>query len=366
MDTLETGRVVVVNPAPPDVANLSLLEELRLGVALGEESEAFGDVGSLATHDDGTIYVADFVTKEIAEFSPNGVFRRIVLRQGPGPGELRFLLGGVDLLWQSPGRLWIGDAPRLMLLDSSGSLMRTSLDLGLSRWFAHADTLGFIYREALTLTNEAEHRRIEAHLMSAHDTLAQVGNAFPLETVELRARVYRRGLSEAHQMFELPMRSKVVWDVDPSGDLWLARSGTYGIHRVTLEGDTIRTVQLPLRPDPFQDTERERAAEDSPFSSEELPTHKPLIADLSVDGAGWLWVRRAMTGSVPPLIDVFDSCGRHLGSAPLDLADHEPWLAIGSARILGVVRDELDVEYVVRFRLERQDGTPVAPAPCTF
>ena len=366
MDTLDNDRVVVANPAPPAVANLDLVEELRLGSALAEVSDVFGDVGSLAAHDDGTIYVADFVTREVSEFSPGGAFRRVVLRQGEGPGELGFRLGAVDLLWQAPDRLWIGDPPGLMVLDSSGGLRRTSLDLGLSRWPARSDTLGLVYREASGLTNEASRAWIEAYRVSAPHTLTRFGDAFPLELVELRARVYRRGRSEAHQMFDLPMRSRVVWDVDPSGDLWVARGGVYRIHRVTLEGDTVRTVEVPLRPEPLQGEERRRAAEDSPFEADELPGHKPLLADLRVDRTGWLWVRREGGTSSPSMIDVFDQCGRQLGSARSNLADHEPWLVLGAARLLGVVRDELEVEYVVRLRLENQDGTPLTPTICTF
>ena len=317
-------------------------------------------------HEDGTFFVADFVTREIREFSSDGVFRRIVLSHGRGPEELGFRLGSVELLWQFPDRLWIGDPPRLMVLDSSGNLRETSLDLGLARWFARSDTLGFIHREAMSLTDVAEHRWIEAYRVSADLSLAQVGERISLETVEVRARVYRRGRAELREMQDAPMRSAVIWDVDPAGDLWIARSGVYRLHRATSEGDTVRTVELPLQPEPIRRAERERAAENSPWSADELPTHKPLIASFRVDRDGWLWVRRTASGSEAPLVDVFDKCGRHLGSAPTRLADHQPWLAVGTARLVGVVRDELDVEYVVRLRLEKQDGTPVVSTACTF
>lgn len=167
-------------------------------------------------------------------------------------------------------------------------------------------------------------------------------------------------------MFDQPMRSKVIWDVDPSGDLWFLRSGIYDIHRVRLNGDTLRTIHVPVEPRLLEDRELERAAQDTPFSPEELPVHEPLIVDFRVDREGWIWVRRTNTGSSTPLIDVFDDCGRHVGSALSQLASHEPWLALGSRRILGVVRDELDVEYVVRLRLERNDGVPVVSTPCVF
>ena len=65
--------------------------------------------------------------------------------------------------------------------------------------------------------------------------------------------------------------------------------------------------------------------------------------------------------------DVFDRCGRYLGSAtppvPLDVS---PWLPVGASGILGVTRGAFDVEYVVHLRLERNDGQPVTSGDCTF
>ena len=363
--TLETGRVLVANPAPPETASLRLVEELRLGAAEGAGQDVFGDLGSLAVDGEGTIFVADFAAGEIKAFSSDGELRGLTLRKGQGPGEIRFYLRRVDLLWQEPDRLWIGDPPHVRLMDLSGDVREIRYDLGLSALRARADTSGFVFREAADLTNDRRVRWIEALRLTPTDSLS-VEATIPLETVRMKVRLHRIGNSELREMQDAPLRSGVIWDVDPAGDLWLAHAGTYRIHRVTLRGDTVRTVELPLRPEPLRGAARERAAENSAWSPEELPAHKPLIADLRVDREGWLWVRRTASGSDLPLVDVFDKCGRHLGSAPANLADRQPWLALGTARLLGVVRDELDVEYVVRLRLVRDDGAPVASAPCTF
>ena len=165
----------------------------------------------------------------------------------------------------------------------------------------------------------------------------------------------------------LPLRSEVVWDVDPSGEIWAARTGTYRIHRIAMSGDTIRTVELTRHPEPLAGRERDSvAAAAAALAAAHLPTHKPLIRSLRVSRDGWLWVR--LRGSSPDddAWDLFDGCGRHLGSAtppvPLDIS---PWMPAGPQSIVGVTRDALDIEYVVCLRIEGNEGQFVASATCT-
>jgi hypothetical protein len=95
----------------------------------------------------------------------------------------------------------------------------------------------------------------------------------------------------------------------------------------------------------------------------EFPESHPAFAELRVDPAGNLWVRRnpmdALRGPfrpwerpkdpIPNDWDTFDTRGVWLGSIalPANLAVSE----IGKAFVTGVERDEDDVEYVVVFQL---------------
>jgi hypothetical protein len=87
----------------------------------------------------------------------------------------------------------------------------------------------------------------------------------------------------------------------------------------------------------------------------ELPERKPAYGRLIVDADDNLWVaeyerhRDAMNRW-----NVFDPDGRWLGavSTPAGLMIHE----IGSDYLLGVRRDEFDVEYVQLYELRRGES----------
>ena len=78
----------------------------------------------------------------------------------------------------------------------------------------------------------------------------------------------------------------------------------------------------------------------------------PLLGELLVDDAGYLWVRSDAEGAGPGF-DVFDPDGRDLGRASSDVLINSwvPPVIVGD-RLYAVVRDTLDVPYVVRARIE--------------
>ena len=80
----------------------------------------------------------------------------------------------------------------------------------------------------------------------------------------------------------------------------------------------------------------------------------PAFSTILCDGAGNLWVREydlPLEERPAPLWTVFDPQGRVLGlvETPPDLTIHE----IGEDYVLGTVKDELDVQYVRMYPLER-------------
>jgi hypothetical protein len=83
--------------------------------------------------------------------------------------------------------------------------------------------------------------------------------------------------------------------------------------------------------------------------------HKPAISDLVVDDLGHVWVGeyRAfwMKSEAPRSWTVFDPDGRMLGRVPLP-STFVP-LHIGPDFVLGVWRDDVDVEHVRVYPLAR-------------
>ena len=106
------------------------------------------------------------------------------------------------------------------------------------------------------------------------------------------------------------------------------------------------TLKHPIyqaRPDAAQRARRR-------FNETPVPTTMPAHGELLVDYAGRLWTRRY----VPPWDDsnswmVFDTDGMWL--CDVDLPRRLQVLEVGEGYILGLIQDELEVEYVQLYRL---------------
>ena len=118
VDTLATGRIVVLNPDPHGADPLRFVEETRIGAAEGAGPDVLGNVGTLAVGADGVIYVGDYTVGDVRAFAPSGEFLRIMIRAGPGPSEIPRSAFPFQLLSEGPNRLWVGAVPTLVFLDS--------------------------------------------------------------------------------------------------------------------------------------------------------------------------------------------------------------------------------------------------------
>ena len=84
------------------------------------------------------------------------------------------------------------------------------------------------------------------------------------------------------------------------------------------------------------------------------PEFRPAFSALAADDAGNLWVRATVIPGEPNVWTVFDTDGRLLGPVPFP-DDFRP-LHIGEDFMLGVVADELGVERVRMYGVEK--GSP--------
>jgi hypothetical protein len=115
--------------------------------------------------------------------------------------------------------------------------------------------------------------------------------------------------------------------------------GVYG-----RDGKRKRSIRRDWQPVPLTKAHREAPR---PFDYP-LPEHYPAYDQGLVDRVGYLWVRR---GEPPHLWDVFGLEGGWVANVtlPTEMDVHD----IGEDYILGVWEDELDVEYVRMYGLDR-------------
>ena len=375
IDTLADGRVLISNPdySPNwEYGEWQLNVELRIGAFDGESPDVFGDIVSLAGDPHGRIYVADLQAAEIRAFDLRGHFLRRFGGRGEGPGEFRLLLGGITLLWQHPDLLWVADAPQLIAFDSLGNLVgHASHRIGLSsHWSGQLDSTGFLYDRSTMAAWEPHSggraRRFIVRYRLSHDGEFLGADTLDLPPVAVKARVDRDdyGTQTILEVVSVPMQPSILWAVDPSGSVWLANSSSYIMHEVTFSGDTLRTVELERGLVRLEGAERDSLAAASGFAASELPEFKLALKSLRVAPDGWIWME---TTNPPSGVrwDLFDPCGQYAGvvRTPSDL-DVEPFRLLGSLTALGVIKDEFDVEYVARLRLQSTEGMLPRPSEC--
>lgn len=93
-----------------------LKEELSIGKAEGREEDMFSEVISIATDDEGRIYVLDYKENNVKIFDRSGKFVRKFGRPGQGPGE-----------FQLP-RVVMASGPDVILVQNFGRIDFFSLD----------------------------------------------------------------------------------------------------------------------------------------------------------------------------------------------------------------------------------------------
>ena len=361
VDTLRGGRVAVSSPDSPSsrLARVpTLVEELRIGSVEGD-CDAFANVISLAVDDHGRIHVADLGANTVRVFSPQGACLRTVGREGSGPGEFRMLAGIV----RSPHSLWAMDASahRLTVFDSVGAV-RASLSLGPSMsvrfpWPLWVDNDGRVHRWAVPFrVPDGTIPISRSTYLVRHgsgETLA-APDTFRIPSLDRRVETYSRTDANLTEISPVPHSPAIVLTVDGDGDVWLANQAVFDLHKVTYQGDTAKTVRLRRPPAPLDGLDRQRIAAATGVPPDRLPDNKLSLRSIHSGANGWLWVATE-TGAVREW-EVFDEQGVYIGriASPVPLDMYTPPV-FGAETIIGIVRDPLDVQYVVRLRIIRQN-----------
>ena len=376
VDTVE-GRPVVTNQFPQrggDPGAWRLVEELKLGNVMGDGPEGFGDIQDIAVDPTGRIYVLDVASEEVRVFGGDGAYLRTMAREGEGPGETRYR-GGPDrrITWRPPAQLWIDGGHQYLVVDTLGNeLHRTAwrprpgmfLPGEVPRFSSviAAGTDGSLFSVVGVIAMRSpddvgvRHTYVVRspvsvdHEMLHGDTLAiEIVNLVEISrSAEPRAARGASAISVQHVEVDAP---RFVWTVGhDDGTIWLAHRSRYRFDQLTLQGDTVRTVQMGDVPPP--------PADESEFV--------PILAALASSPEGWLWVQREEPETEGGSTwDVLDNCGRYRAtvSAPVGLRRVE----VGAGGELhGISSDDLDLDFVHRFRLHSEVGTPIAAEVCPF
>ena len=326
----------------------------------GPEHE-FYRARSVKQRPDGSLAVADRGSQEVRVFSETGEFRGSFGGPGEGPGEFvnlwRIESAGDTLLALDRRRVTVV-APDLALVrtfdlwERAGSLHYLGggriLTVSASPGLAEAPATGLIRSaEVLTLADLEGVESDDIGETPGSESYVSVGENYasgaPLfgktsHVAVLGQRIFR-GSSDAMQVEELDMTGSPVRILRiPGYPLDLSDA------RIAAEREA-RLEELPSAAPPFI----RQLVEDLP-----APATRPAYADMLVDPSGTIWLelhRGVSERDRPQEWLILDADGTWLGT--VDVPDRFVVMEVRMDMMLGVWRDELDVEHPQVLRLTR-------------
>jgi hypothetical protein len=369
----DSAGITVVESASPQWSEepgwrLSNEPVLSLGTADGLPTQQFAAIVDLARFSDGTIVVADGRSAELRYFDGRGTHVATAGGQGEGPGEFRV----IESLATAPGdTLWVYDFSlrRFTVLGHRGALHRVVLleapppALGFAGRFADGTLLMAQYWGASqtdAVLEEGLLRDLAAFVPFAPDgsQLDTVG-LFPGREVHLATE-------EGRMVMGSPLFGRTLSRVAGNHGFWLGDQEVFEVGSYDPRGTLRMLVRITgadlsisaqdveaVLEERLRDTRSHRRRAMRAFLEEAArPPTRPAYGDFLLDALGNLWISeyRAAGG---PADDwhVITPDGRWLGTVSVP-ERFRPY-AIGDTWVLGVDRDELDVEYVRLYTLTK-------------
>ena len=383
------GIEIVVNGDTPlwkPGEEWQLVEDMRIGRRDGPPEYQFGRITGFTELSDGRIVVADGMVPEIRFYSPEGEHLRSMGKEGNGPREL--------------GKGWIivirGPADTLLIVDPRNIQVHRVTPEGewaasfstrpedgwrVSNWDYNPSGMVVSFLEPLIRPNQPPADTMAMVVVRKLDgTLGDTVGRMPMSrnfrfVGDVREFHYYAGIAAASLM--------------PSGRLVTGRSDKYELIWRRSDGSPERIVRLAREARPF--TEAEQSVLMSRF--DEMLANRPPARRQQIKNSirfedvypfyrrfmngpnETIWLRRIrpiadmgpeeveeldnnQRPKPGPGFDVFDARGRYLGivEAPLEL----PFGLFLGDRLFGIMKDELDVEYLQIWRIEGMAGSAAA------
>lgn len=344
--------------------------DLTIGTVDGDDPNyIFGDIRGVEAASDGTIYVLDYQAVEVRAYSPVGQYLSTIVGRGEGPGEIMesngIALSGDTLLWiHDHGQHWA-----IIGVDPAGEELRRFAKPIPSYgyiWDGAFDRRGRYWRQT-THSDQDEYMEPGPGLLTEPYRLYYKSYELASEVVDsvyLGERVYRTYVVETADggawYPDIPFEASEITLANPAGGFWHIHTASYRVTHTSERGDTLVVIEAAVPVLPVTSEDRSAyiqgiVASDSDLRrgaeavAELMPDTKPVLAGLSVDDEGRLWVERATPHNVPPFYDLFSQEGDYLGSIRFAFMP-APYsrIRVQHGNIYTWIVNELDTPFVVR------------------
>ena len=370
----------------PDVR---LVEEVSIGALEGEDAYMLGDVRGLAVGGGGVIYALDQQVPVLRAYGPDGWHLRDIGRDGGGPGEYERPDGGLAVL--ADGRILVRDpgTARINVYAADGKTLgewRLASGGGFNTGRKlYVDRAGNVYTMVLRERGKPPWEwRYALARYSPDGAHADSVLAPEWDWQPPRVTASKENSSSSSNV---PFSPTVSWTFSPLGYF---AGGVATEYRVDLfrPGQPVLRIERGHQPVPVGAGEKAEAEErvtrnmrsNYPgwrWNGPPIPEFKPPFRSVFAGDDGRIWVQLSQpsievmseaealeeerrTENRPArfregvAFDVFEPDGRYLGfvRAPDGLSTSPEPVFRGDS-IWAVVRDELDVQHIVRFRIVR-------------
>ncbi len=327
----------------------------------GDPATTFSDIWDFAVDGSGGVYVLERQAAEVRHFDAGGRHVRTLGGHGQGPGEFTNPIG---LAWASSGHLWVVDQgnARYTVFDTTGQLVSTFprqiWGWGFP-WGGAFDDAGTLFEPTyITDRGTGESRHLYARFQL--DSGLTPTDSFPLPETRGESGSYRIDRPDGGRRFiAIPYAPELTWNFDGRDGIWFGTGDGYSLFRQDLAGDTTHLVEVEAEPVSVSNEELDEVRAGVEQYGErhtaailaQTPEHKPAFRRIVVSDSGFVWVARYGEGTSFDRWDVFTPDGRLLGWVHMPLSPNPPPRIRGN-RMVGVLRDEFDVPYVVMYVFE--------------
>lgn len=384
------GDTIVVRTLSGSVwGDARLVEEARIGRLEGPPEYTLGDVNGIAVGLDGTIYAMDRQGPALRAYSLDGTYLRRIGREGEGPGEYKQPDSGLAVL--PDGRILLRDPgnARITVYSPEGEFLEDWRIRGgfFTSTPLFVDSLGNAYQYVWTFGED------ESRGLVRYGPDGEPGDTLHLPAIDyeppILEAVFEQGDNRSVSRTTVPFSPQFAWSFGPGGRYVTGLSSRYAIE-VPRDDGTVLRIERAVEPVPVLPEEKANQRERTTWNMRRtdpgwswngpaIPDVKPAFRSLFVDEDGRIWVQvHAAAEPVPeeeivepepgaderpperwrePVrFDVFEPDGTYLGrlEAPKGFSTYPRPVARGEHLWARVV-DELDVPYIVRFRIEPEE-----------
>lgn len=361
-------------------AGWTVEQGLVIGTAEGDPDYQFGQIAGIDVGSDGRIYVIDQQARSVRVFSPEGTFVLAMGKEGSGPGELS---QGAGPIFVGPGdTVTVPDVmqQRITRYTATGEPAGSHplpMNQGIAaRWMELPDQT--LVQQAMVMQMPGQPEIEQKNLLLRRAPSGEIRDT--LMEMPIGETVSFAGGQPSFTMFS----PEPMWAVGPAAHLYFGVNSRYRLEVRSADGRLERIVMKDQerRPITSSDQAEYRRVIEGMWRDQGLPPqamemmsqaltfadYYPAYANILGGPDATLWVQGLQTpdevaaaGGAFDIQDmggasweVFNDEGRLLGTVRMP-PRFNPLLFHGDD-IYGVLRDDLDVQYAARMRINRGDG----------